>query len=118
MFEKFTEIRTLAECHEALGRASGQSEIDLGTAILRLPLDDRHELIGIVLFGREYHPVEGDDTFAEYRGWLKYAKETPVIVDTAYLVEKPLAEYIRNAEQKLRGEWPKQPSRPRSETFD
>jgi hypothetical protein len=66
--------------------------------------------MGIVLFGREYNPVEGDDPFAEYRGWLKYAKESPEMEDADYLVEKPLAEYLRTAEQKLRGEWPKQPS--------
>ena len=107
-FQEFAHIREIAERHEAAGRGLGPIRLELEVAISALTEERSLELMKIVCFGRDYLPKEGENgvnEFVKYEAgtWLDSPAGRP-----GYLADKPLARYLNQAEQKLRGEWPKE----------
>ena len=54
------------------------------------------ELMGWVIFGRDYSPEEGDPTFVLGK-YIRTAVIDPRNIQESYLEDKPIGEYLRNA---------------------
>lgn len=62
--------------------------------------DSFKELMGWMLFGRDYTPVDGDPYIVLER-YISDAVIYPRAAQESYLEQKPIGEYLRNAEEHL-----------------
>lgn len=83
-------------------RLVGGQSGPLAEAIYNLDNRQFRELIGWVLFGRDYYPEDGDP-FDQLSKYIREAITEPRNAQSAYLEAKPIGEYLCRAEQYLLG---------------
>ena len=81
-------------------RLVGEQSKPLAEAIYNLNNRQFRELIGWVLFGRDYYPEDGDP-FDQLSKYIREAITEPRDAQSAYLEAKPIGEYLCRAEQYL-----------------